>query len=306
MLFVLVHLVVLNAGYFFEGFGRPLSAYSFESAFFQTLQRIPLLHALPLPLPEPFLKGIDLLRAHEKTGVGRGPAYLLGEIRLGSFGLFYPLTFLLKVPIAAQLLFLAGLVRLGRNFNWRRFCRRDSFLLIPILFFGVYFTVACEIQHGIRIILMILPLLYIFASSVAEESRAWTWKGNLLLVGSLIFLFISMASYWPHQLSYFNEIVVDRRNAFRYLCDSNLDWGQNELYLQDYLQQHPEVIVNPMRPVRGRIIITAAFLTRVLSPGMDVSRPFSERVKELGSSNLAGCNGSRTICPQWIMLRTHT
>ena len=45
------------------------------------------------------------------------------------------------------------------------------------------------------------------------------------------YLVVSVLSYYPYYLSYFNEIVWDRRDAYKYLADSNLDWGQGEYYL---------------------------------------------------------------------------
>jgi hypothetical protein len=43
----------------------------------------------------------------------------------------------------------------------------------------------------------------------------------------------------PDYLSYFN-ILVKPANSWRYLTDSNLDWGQGLIALREFEQKHPE------------------------------------------------------------------
>ena len=63
-----------------------------------------------------------------------------------------------------------------------------------------------------------------------------------------IYLAASVFSYFPSYLAYFNEIVWDRKTAYKYLADSNLDWGQDGLKLKQYLAEHPKVIEAPVKP----------------------------------------------------------
>jgi hypothetical protein len=44
---------------------------------------------------------------------------------------------------------------------------------------------------------------------------------------------------YPHSLSYFNELVGPE-HGHEHLLDSNLDWGQDLLYLKDWCDRHPE------------------------------------------------------------------
>ncbi len=50
------------------------------------------------------------------------------------------------------------------------------------------------------------------------------------------------SSLWeyPHSLSYFNELAGGPENGSEYLVDSNIDWGQDLLFLRDWLKKHPE------------------------------------------------------------------
>jgi len=70
-----------------------------------------------------------------------------------------------------------------------------------------------------------------------------------------VYLVLSVLSYYPHYLSYFNELVWDRKKAYKILADSNIDWDQNKEYLARYLKKHPEVIVNPPGPTTGKILV---------------------------------------------------
>jgi hypothetical protein len=44
----------------------------------------------------------------------------------------------------------------------------------------------------------------------------------------------------PHWLSHFNELVGGPQGGHRALDNSNIDWGQDLLYLRDWLEKHPE------------------------------------------------------------------
>src|SRR5262249_27380177 len=45
---------------------------------------------------------------------------------------------------------------------------------------------------------------------------------------------ISTLKNHPYELAYFNEVVGGPRNGYRWLVDSNLDWGQDLRRLADY------------------------------------------------------------------------
>jgi hypothetical protein len=50
-----------------------------------------------------------------------------------------------------------------------------------------------------------------------------------LILGTLI--------TWPNFLSYFNEIAGGPDNGWRYLRDSNIDWGQDLPLLKEYMNK---------------------------------------------------------------------
>jgi hypothetical protein len=59
-----------------------------------------------------------------------------------------------------------------------------------------------------------------------------------VLIGlSLIFTIVSSLRVAPHQLAYFNEIIGGPDQGYRYLADSNLDWGQDLKGVKAYMER---------------------------------------------------------------------
>ena len=58
-----------------------------------------------------------------------------------------------------------------------------------------------------------------------------------------VFLAWSIASslwYYPHSLSYFNEVVGGPEHGHEHLLDSSISWGQDLLFLKKWYDEHPE------------------------------------------------------------------
>ena len=95
-------------------------------------------------------------------------------------------------------------------------------------------------NHHLRYILPIFPFAFVWMSKAA---RAFERKNRVaaVLAGSAVAWAVA-SSLWvyPHSLSYFNELVGGPENGSEHLVDSNIDWGQDLLYLRDWLKEHPE------------------------------------------------------------------
>jgi len=66
---------------------------------------------------------------------------------------------------------------------------------------------------------------------------------------------VSVLSYYPHFIPYFNELVWDRSRAYKILADSSLVLDQNHWYVRRYLRQHPAVVFEPDAPVPGTLLV---------------------------------------------------
>ncbi len=244
---LVVSIIIINLGFLFNRTFASFSDYYFRSDLFQSLQtKISFI----VPVPYPYLDGLDWIIQRERTNTGFGRIYLLGETRFAEgFPGYYFIASFLKVPIATQLILLSAFaVYLSDKQRRRKFLHDEWFLLLPVLFYSVYFNFFYRAQIGIRFYLVVFPLLYVFAGGLFIHWRDFrrTQKMAVLTLG--IYLAASVFSCFPSYLAYFNEIVWDRKTAYKYLADSNLDWGQDGLKLRQYLAEHPTVIEAPVKP----------------------------------------------------------
>jgi hypothetical protein len=269
-LFIAVNILIINIGFRFDGFGTPLSKYTFKDALFKTLQATPIIANLPLPLPVPYLQGLDLCKVEEKMGQAWGNIYMAGKLRvnyhngtLRGFPGYYFYAALFKVPIATQVIFLAALF----GYFWRRdkaasaLRREEVFLIVPMLVYWMYFNFFFNAQIGIRHVLPVFALGMIFCGRFLAEPESKL--RNCAAVVLVSWVAVSTVSYYPHFISYFNEFVLERKLAYRRLADSNLDWRGNEWYLAEYLRRHPGTIVDPRKPQAGRIVVPVNALVGV-------------------------------------------
>jgi hypothetical protein len=239
------------------------------------------LAVLPIPVPYPYLEGLDWVKFDAHTGYGCGPGlYLNGEFRRNrNFGktapqpvnlfattsvaepadanpefrgwkTYFLLAFLYKEPLAIQVLLLWAfcLAVFKRRQGEESLLRNDLFLwALPLVFF-VKFSFFFRLQIGYRYVLPALPMLYIFcARVVARDDRAPRWRTIVAwaLLGHLAV--VTFANY-PHYLSYFNELMWDRKMAYTIHADSNLDWGQDLTCVEEFLERHPQAQPYPAPP----------------------------------------------------------
>ena len=265
VLVCVVSLLVVNAGFLFDRTFTPLSDYAFRSEMFRGLQRaMAPFGALPVPVPYPYLEGLDWIVQRERTGEGYGSIYLLGELRRAQgFTGYYLVAALYKVPVAVLVIWLAALASLA----WRRgregLSRHEWVLVCPLVFFTIYFNVFYRAQIGLRFFLIVFPLLHVLSGRLVRDWGTSSRALRLGLATSLVYLIASTASYYPHFIPYFNELVGNRLLAYRILADSNLDWRQHLWYLERYQAAHPDALLEPDGPTAGTIIVGINALTGV-------------------------------------------
>jgi len=271
IIFAAMSVVAINLGFRFDGIGTPLSRYVVKDPLFKALQAMPIVRAIPLPLPVPYVKGLDLVKFEERMGQGWGNIYMAGKLRvnhhdgtLRGFPGYFFYAALFKVPIATQVIFLVGLFGYffqRRDPAIRGLGRDELFLLVPMLFYWVYFNFFFNAQIGVRHVLPVFALVTIFCGRflAPPESKRREYIAVILAA----WVAVSTLSYYPHFLSYFNEFVPQRRFAYRHLADSNLDWRGNDWYLKQYIRRHPDAIVDPRKPQAGLIVVPVNALVGV-------------------------------------------
>ncbi|MEC7242130.1 MAG: glycosyltransferase family 39 protein [Myxococcota bacterium] len=235
-------LVALNSAYAFQGSFTAGKDIQWQSETFQPLAD----SAVPLPVPRAWIEGVDWVKADDDRG--HGNVYVDGQMTPKGQKDYYLRALLRKFPLPLILLPLVGL------WGLRRQGLESLPLLLPPLFLLGWFSLAFNFQLGIRYVLPVVPFLAIWAAHAAPR-----------LVGAgVVWTLLSGLSWWPWGLSYMNETVLDRSQAWRHLADSNLDWGQGERAAQAWLQANPNGQVDPEWPVAGPMLVSGNVLTGVL------------------------------------------
>jgi hypothetical protein len=241
--------LALNLGFAGEKTLTPLSRYRPVSRPFQALAAIPVVRSVPVPLPLPYVAGLDMVTRDARSGT---PSYLHGRFSLHGFWNYYLVAALIKVPLGtlALLALAAWLAVTGRV----RAPGAEAYLLVPVAFLLAYLSFAFELQIGLRYLLPAFPFLFVFAG------RVGAWRPPASGLGALACLLAawtawSSLSVHPHYISYFNELIGGPRNGYRWLIGSNLDWGQDDRYMRDvYARRSPvRVWVEPSGPIAGRV-----------------------------------------------------
>ncbi|HEY5728614.1 MAG TPA: glycosyltransferase family 39 protein [Anaerolineales bacterium] len=269
---LVVSILIINLGFLFDHTFMAFGEYQFRSSFLQKIQAsAPGLESMPVPLPSPYLNGLDYMFNFEQSGNSPGNIYLLGHVRTGTgFPGYYFVASLLKVPISAQIIMLfAFLAYFSRRRVISDFLKNEMFLLIPVLFFAVYFNFFFKTQVGIRYYLPVFPFLYIFSGSLFIGWEKFSLMKKRVVGLLVVYLIGSVISYHPYYLSYFNEIVLDRKYAYKYLADSNLDWGQDKYELDHFLYENPDAVYKPQKVRTGLLVVRINDLVGVTTdPGL--------------------------------------
>jgi hypothetical protein len=230
--------------------------YTFISGPFQNLQTI--FSWLPLPLPSSYIGSLDAVIYFDNIGGGvenslNGAPYILGNTSIKGFWYYYFVVIFFKVPIPILLIWLSSLFLFFLNFKRPAFFRNEIFLLLPAFYFLIYMNFFYSTQVGIRHIIIIFPLLFVFAGTFI--SKLFAWKKQFILYLLLIYTAISVFSYFPHFLPYTNEFILNKKLAYKKIADTNLCYGEGNNYLEKYLAQNPDATLLPEKPVAGKIVM---------------------------------------------------
>lgn len=262
-LFAVAFLVVTNLGHWGQDTFRPLATSHFRSRQFRSVQAaLASLPGLRVPVPAAYVEGLDWVLYDEREGAWN--VYLLGQVGKDGvagrrFPEYFAVAWLYKEPIATQLLLLLALGVYLVRFRRFDFRRNEWFFAVPVLFFAWYFTFVFRAQIGYRHALVVLPLLFVFTGSLLSQPAMLGRRAKLLIGGLLVYLVASVLSYYPHFIPYFNELLWDRKQAYKILADSSLVLNENQWYVRRYLREHPDVIFEPDGPVAGTLLVRVEY-----------------------------------------------
>ncbi|MFA6285195.1 MAG: glycosyltransferase family 39 protein [Parcubacteria group bacterium] len=192
---------------------------------------------------------------------GGNTTYFFGQVTNQSFREYFPLVFLIKESLSMLILLIfsitIGLVMMLKN-NLPEFPKKiwaniknylsnriTEFSMLSFIALYAYVSITGNLNIGFRHLFPILPFIYIlvakevtvFGNRIAKNYRKYFWSIIWLLI---IWLAAETAFAYPNYLAYFNQTVGGSKNGYKYVTDSNVDWGQDlkrlKTWIDDYNQ----------------------------------------------------------------------
>jgi tetratricopeptide (TPR) repeat protein len=161
-------------------------------------------------------------------------AFLAGEYSEDGWWYYFPVVFLIKTPISLIALSALGvfvLVRRRLELGWKN----EAFIVVPVVIYLIV-SAANTFHVGVRHLLPIYPFILLISAAgamVLVHARA----GRLALAGLVAFWVAVVADVYPHTLTFFNQFVGGPGNGYKYLTDSNIDWGQGLKLLKKWMDR---------------------------------------------------------------------
>ncbi len=249
----LMFMATIALPYRFEGWGKNLLEYQFLSATFHDLQQhiagvanlgtAQALFALPVPVPEQLLLGMDRQQLDFEHGL---PSYAAGYRGIHGWWWFYLYSMAVKMPLGTLLCVAAAGVALagGRN-------QMAVGLAWPLLTLAALIVATC-LQDGFaqqhRYILPAYPLLFLIIGVVAARTFASVqsllgvplkYFERTILLGFALSV-AGCISAAPNWLSAFNGLAGGNTSGFKRLFNDASDWGQDTYRVRDWINAHQD------------------------------------------------------------------
>lgn len=211
-----------------------------------------------------------------QRAVGGNTTYFLGEVARDAWWYYFPVVYLLKEPLAIHILSITALLMLlgalrtrihMKMFTaWRErlaaFTRTYFIEIIFAIFIIFYwaFSIAANLNIGIRHVIPTFPFMFLLVSRIIfahlrkkpdfaftlepgmmkrlisfYARKAWKYAALFAVVAWYI---ISALAHYPYYIAYFNELAGGPHNGYKYVADSNLDWGQDLKRLAQFVKEN--------------------------------------------------------------------
>lgn len=204
---------------------------------------------------------------------GGNTAYFLGEVSASGWRHYFPTVFILKEPLPS--LILIGLALILSMWNIAKKIRSGGsrfkifldylgthfaeFSMISFVIFYWLYSINSPLNIGVRHILPTIPFMYILTAGALRK-----WLNNKITISKnflktiikltakfiklsfksvllsflIIWYLLETISAYPYYLSYFNQFAGGTENGYRYVTDSNYDWGQDLKRLKDWADKN--------------------------------------------------------------------
>ena len=200
--------------------------------------------------------GLGLLMVSQRS-VGGNTTYFLGEVSRFGWHKYFPIVYFIKEPLAWWGLVLVSLLFLGwqtKKPSKEFFTHAGNFIknhtdeLVMLLWLLVYWGVSINstLNIGVRHLLPTYPFAILLVSGqiakmVQKAKENFNFKSKALIF-TVFFLLswyvVENIKVYPLYLTYFNQAAGGPSGGYRYVTDSNLDWGQDLIRFSDWVKEN--------------------------------------------------------------------
>jgi len=188
---------------------------------------------------------------NEHYGLGH-PTFALGQVSDEGWWWYFPAAFLIKTPLPVLLLLMgsaiAGVGLLAQRNAALRWTWLNSLpVALTLGLFPVIYAAASLLSFvhtGFGHLLPLLSFFYVCAAQILTRlpNNRGAIRRTRRIAGALLIAWLSLGTVrtLPTPLTYFNELAGGPSGGYRYLVDSNLDWGQNFWELASWMAANDE------------------------------------------------------------------
>jgi hypothetical protein len=235
-------------------FSFPTSDYNPKSIYTNQILSAVNSHDLTRPFAE-YLLGVAMV--FKRVAGGNG-AYFLGDVSSKASAAYFPIVFVLKetIPFLALIIFALSYtfvqfiknLKSGAFGRFKRFLQTEvtSYTLFGFIFLYSLMSITGNLNIGFRHLFPIIPLAFILVTKkIFEIKRGANYhaRHQILIMMTVVLAWITVeTSYnYPNYTSYFNESIGGSKNGYKYVTDSNTDWGQDLKRLKVFLDENPGI-----------------------------------------------------------------
>ena len=238
----------------------------------------------PILLPRDFFKELAVMVAHIREG---GDSYLLGKWARTGWWYYYVFGITFKSPVPWLFMVVGSVIILVRRRSQQSFGE-----LVPWIAAAAYlgFSMTSKVNIGVRHVLPVYALLAVAAASqlvrLGQRGRIGVW----ILCA---WLWLACIFAYPFYIQYFNELVGGPTDGYKYLIDSNFDWGQDAKRLKAFLDEHG------IRHIYLDYFGTQAAIDYYKIPNTRVNGKQAQRIR----TGYLVVSASQLVRPEWDWLR---
>lgn len=273
---LIIAYIIVGAVYAYHVWNYPPQKQAIDTAFIlSTFKFKPLANLSIWISSQPYLRAwgdyfLGFLMTLQRSG-GGNTTYYLGEVSANGSRSYFPVVYLIKEPLPYILLTFFALFLCIKRYRERvkkhwfsdfvellKNNPAESGMLFTIIVYWV-FSIQSNLNIGVRHILPTLPFIYALTARqisfwikggvierISDYRGFWQlfglyWrrlKRGFIVIVLFIWAILSVVSVGPSFLTYFNEIAGGPNNGYKFVVDSNFDWGQDILRLSQFIEKN--------------------------------------------------------------------